>query len=170
MQSSLGEVTAILAEAERNWQPLSFAVSLTGSVGRPRFEIGRDQLQYFIEYEIKIPDIAEALGVSVSTIKRCLREFDISVQGIRTEISDNVLDSVVRNIHSEFPNSGYRRAMSQLNLRGVMVSQRRVRESMQRTDPDGVAMRWLSLTPRAVYRVSGPLALWHIDGNHKLIR
>ena len=52
----------------------------------------------------------------------------------------------------------------------IKVPQRRVCESMQRTDPDGMAMRWLSITARAVYRVSGPLALWHINGNHKLIR
>ena len=34
---------------------------------------------------------------------------------------------------------------------------------MQRTEPEGVAMRWLSVTPRAVYHVSGPLALCHIE-------
>ena len=68
------------------------------------------------------------------------------------------------------PNAGYRRVQSQLFLNGIKVAQRRVREAMHRTDPEGVAMRWLSITPRAVYCVSGPLALWHIDGNHKLIR
>ena len=46
----------------------------------------------------------------------------------------------------------------------------RVRESMQRVDPQGVAVSWLRLTPRRQYSVSGPLALWHIDVNHKLIR
>ena len=144
-------------------------VRSTGSVVRPRFEISKDQLEYLVEYELKTPDIAEALGVSVSTIKRRLREFSISIRGTLTEMSDDDLDSVVRSIHTEFPNAGYRRVLSQLNLRGIKVPQRRVRESMQRTDPDGVAVR-LSITPRAVYCVSGPLALRHIDGNHKLIR
>ena len=85
-------------------------------------------------------------------------------------MSDDDLDSVVRSIHTEFPNAGYRRVQSQLNLRGIKVPQRRVGDSMQKTDPDGGAMRWLSITPRAVYCVSGPLALRHIDENHKLIR
>ena len=40
------------------------------SVGRPRFEISKDQLEYFVEYELACPDIAEALDVSASTIKR----------------------------------------------------------------------------------------------------
>lgn len=65
---------------------------------------------------------------------------------------------------------GYHRVKSQLVLRNINVSQLRICECMQRTDLEGVAMRWLSLTPRAVYSVSGPLALWHIDGNHELIR
>ena len=76
----------------------------------------------------------------------------------------------MKNIQDMFPNAGYRRVQSQLCLSGIKVSQLRVRESMQRTDPEGVATRWLALTPRATYCVSGPLALWHIDGNHKLIR
>ena len=77
VQLSLAEITSALEEAERNWQPVSFVVRSTGSVGRPRFEISKDQLEYLVEYELKTPDIAEALGVSVSTIKKRLREFNI---------------------------------------------------------------------------------------------
>ena len=66
------------------------------------------------------------------------------------------LGGVVRNIQADFPNAGYRQMQSQLNLRGIKVSQSRVRESMQRTDPDGVAMKWLSITPRATYCIKGP--------------
>ena len=71
------------------------------------FEISKDQLEYLVEHELKTPDIAEALGVSVSTIKRRLREFNISIRGTLTEMSDDDLDSVVRSIHTEFPNAGY---------------------------------------------------------------
>ena len=77
VQLSLAEITSALEEAERNWQPVSFVVRSTGSVGRPRVEISKDQLEYLVEYELKTPDIAEALGVSVSTIKKRLREFNI---------------------------------------------------------------------------------------------
>jgi len=139
-------------------------------VGRPRFEIPREQLQYLVNYEITIPDMSRALGVSESTIKRCMQEYDISITDRRTAISDDDLGNIVRAIHRDFPNAGYWRVQSQLVLHNINVSQLRVRECMQRTDPEGVAMRWLSLTLRAVYCVSGPLALWHIDGNHKLIR
>ena len=59
VQHSLIEVTTILADAERNWQPVATVLSSTGSVGRPRFEISKDQLEYFVEYELTCPDIYE---------------------------------------------------------------------------------------------------------------
>ena len=80
------------------------------------------------------------------------------------------MDAAVREIQSaEFPNAGYRRVQPQLFLFlfGIRTPQLRVRESLQITDTDGVAMRWVSITQKAVYYVSGPLALWHTDGNHK---
>ena len=70
VQDSSGEVTSILADAEHNWQPIPTVLCSTRSVGRPRFEISKDQLEYFAEYELTCPYIADALGVSVSTIKR----------------------------------------------------------------------------------------------------
>ncbi|XP_044166121.1 uncharacterized protein LOC122950080 [Acropora millepora] len=167
-------IASLLTEADRNFPcqyvDLNAGASYSGGPGRPRMLISREQLEYLVENDISIPDIAQALGVSVSTVKRRLREFGISSTERKTPISDTDLDAAVRSIQGMFPNAGYRRVQSQLFLNGIKVAQRRVREAMHRTDPEGVAMRWLSITPRAVYCVSGPLALWHIDGNHKLIR
>ena len=70
VQHSLGEVTSILADAEKNRQPVPTVLCSMRSVGRPRFEISKDQLEYFAEYELTCPDITEPLGVSISTIKR----------------------------------------------------------------------------------------------------
>ncbi|XP_068690585.1 uncharacterized protein [Montipora foliosa] len=41
---------------------------------------------------------------------------------------------------------------------------------MRRVDPEGTVMRWLNVTERREYNVVSPNAMWHIDGNHKLIR
>jgi len=48
----------------------------------------------------------------------------------------------------------------------------RVQESMRRVDPGGILVRTLQLNPRRRrrYSVPAPNSLWHIDGNHKLIR
>ena len=174
VQADLDMIASLLTEADRNFPchyvGLNAGSSYSGGLGRPRMEISREQLEYLVENDISIPDIAQVLGVSVSTVKRRLREFGISSTERKTPISDTDLDAAVQGIQRMFPNAGYRRVQSKLFLNGIKVAQRRVREAMHRTDPEGVAMRWLSITPRGVYCVSGPLALWHIDGNHKLIR
>ena len=43
---------------------------------------------------------------------------------------------------------------------------------MRHVDPEGTILRTLQMNviQRRVYSVPSPLALWHIDGNHKLIR
>ena len=46
----------------------------------------------------------------------------------------------------------------------------RVREAMLVTDPNGTIVRFADLVHRRRYHVPCPQALWHIDGNHKLIR
>ena len=54
--------------------------------------------------------------------------------------------------------------------KGHRVQQYRIRESLIRTDPVGMMNRWSLAVRRRKYQVKSPLSLWHIDGNHKLIR
>ena len=144
--------------------------SLNGNRGRPSYNISSQQLQYLLDYDLSVPDIALALGVSRSTIFRRMHSFGLSVRQRMTDISEENLYRVIREIQQDFPNAGYRRVHSQLLIRGVRVKQTSVRNAMHRIDPEGVALRWLQLIPRRSYNVAGPLSLWHIDGNHKLIR
>ena len=51
-------------------QQFACSLLITGTVGRPAFEIPRDQLQYLIENRFSVPQIALLLGVSVSTVRR----------------------------------------------------------------------------------------------------
>ena len=46
----------------------------------------------------------------------------------------------------------------------------RVREAQAHIDPEGSFIRRLRFLNRRRYSVPGPQWLWHIDGNHKLIR
>ena len=89
-----------------------------------------------------------------------------------SDFSDNDLDLIVERLMREFPNSGYKRMTGLLHNAGYRIQQNRIRESMRRVNPDGVLLRALELRAvrRRRYQVPGPLALWHIDGNHKLIR
>jgi hypothetical protein len=57
-----------------------------------------------------------------------------------------------------------------LRQRGVRITQARIRQSMHKVDLEGVMLRWRDAIRRRKYNVCSPLALYHIDGNHKLIR
>ena len=59
-----------------------------------------------------------------------------------------------------------------LKGKNVNVTWGRVRSSLWRVDPVGILSRTTQATLiiRRKYCVSGSLAPWHVDGNHKLIR
>ena len=57
-----------------------------------------------------------------------------------------------------------------LSVLGVHVPRAKLRASIHRVDPINTALRRSIVVRRRVYHVSGPNAVWHIDGNHKLIR
>ena len=86
-------------------------------------------------------------------------------------ISDSDLDDLVREVVAGNDQIGPESVRTSLRTRGFRVQRGRVRESMLRTNPAAAAVRSLLRRPeRRVYQVQGPNSLWHIDGNHKLIR
>ena len=50
---------------------------------------------------------------------------------------------------------------------GIRVQRARLRNSLKRVDRVGRRLRSIN---RRVYNVRSPLSLWHMDGNHKLVR
>ena len=68
------------------------------------------------------------------------------------------------------PMIGIRLTKGFLVAKGYKVQLHRIRESLMRTDPIGLVERRTQTVVRRRYQVHGPLSLWHIDGNHKLIR
>ena len=149
------------------------ATAFTGQRGCPRYSIPRDQLDFLIGRCFSVVDIATLLGFSsVRCVERRLFEFGLSVRLTYSNIDNEELDQLIQNILTEFPNTGYRRMTGFLRSRGLRIQQCRIREGMRRVNPAGVLLRALELRTihRRRYQVYGPLALWHIDGNHKLIR
>ena len=144
----------------------------TGVHGRPRFDIQREHLEFLVEQGFTSHAIANILGVSLRTIERRQHEFGIRLRSAYNQISNENLDGIIENILCDFPETGYKRMTGFLKTRGIIVQQNRIREAMRRVNPVGTMMRALRLhvTHRRSYEVPCPLALWHIDGNHKLIR
>lgn len=143
---------------------------LDGRVGRPYFEISSLQLQYLIDNRFSVPQIAQMMGVSVSTIRRRMTAFNMSIHATYSTLTDDELDELILSVQQRFPNWGNRQMYGHLISMNIRVQFHRVRESQCRIDPYGTMMRQLQHLKRRSYSVRGPQHLWHIDGNHKLIR
>ena len=141
-----------------------------GNTGRPKFNIPPTQLEFFLANGFTGTAIAAMLGVSLRTVRRRIAEHGLLKNVFRSAITDAELDDVVNNIMEQFPNIGYSRLEGELRRRNILIPRVRCRETLRKLDPVGVVVRLRSLCYRRKYSVYGPLALWHVDGNHKLIR
>jgi hypothetical protein len=65
---------------------------------------------------------------------------------------------------------GYRTVLGWLQGQGVTVTRKQVRILLQELDPGAHRLRRAVVRQRRVYKVPFPNSLWHIDGQHKLIR
>ena len=99
-----------------------------------------------------------------------MTEYDLSIRGFYSDITDTRLEEVVSELKDLYPTCGYRIMDGLLRQRGIRVTQSRLREVLHRTDPHGTAVRFSDLVHRRKYHVPGPQSIWHIDGTHKLIR
>ena len=87
-----------------------------------------------------------------------------------SDISDEQLDEYVITASREHPDIGIRMLKGYLQSKDMRVQRHRIRSALLRTDPIGLLGRWQKAIKRRCYNVKFPLSLWHIDGNHKLIR
>uniref|UniRef100_A0A3B3BMS2 Integrase core domain-containing protein n=1 Tax=Oryzias melastigma TaxID=30732 RepID=A0A3B3BMS2_ORYME len=129
--------------------------TIAGETGRPRYDIDQEILEELLDVNLPVSCIAKLLGVSRSTINRRMREFGVSARQTYSTLTDEELDDAVIRIKNEMPSSGYRMVKGRLRSTGIHVQWRRV-----------IA----SIIVRRTYSVKGPLSLWHVDTNHKLIR
>ena len=64
----------------------------TGTVGPPSFDIPQHQLQHLIENQFSVPQIAQLMGVSVSTIRRHVSDYNLSIRATYYPITGEQLD------------------------------------------------------------------------------
>lgn len=109
----------------------------TGDKGRPKLDIGRDRLEYFLEKGFKGADIAKMFRASEKTVYRRLQEFGIPVRASYSSMNEAELDALILNILHNFPNYGYKSMQGHLLSKGHKVQEERIREAMRRVDPEG---------------------------------
>ena len=137
--------------------------------GRPRIQIHIDDVEFLRGLNFTWTKIAEILGCSRSTLYRRLEEEGISRDCYYANITDGQLDATISQIKESHPKDGEVMILGHLRRRGIRIQRWRVRASIHRIDPINTALRRRRTVRRRVYHVSGPNAVWHLDGNHKLI-
>lgn len=113
--------------------------------------------------------IARMIGVSRSTLYRRLEEFNIDCKSY-TDISPSELDDVLKDIKLNHPDIGEVILRGHLLHMGIKVTRSQLRASIHRIDHSNTVARQSRVINRRVYCVPHPNSVWHIDGNHKMIR
>lgn len=136
-----------------------------GNVGQPRFIITPQQISYLRDFSFKWTEIADLLGVSISTLNCHRSSLGLSSDDTPrfTVIFDPDLDVLVRHIVRQFPFSGIRMVQGEMESRGVHVQRERVRASLHQVDSLNIQARLRHVVEKRQYRVPGPNSLWHID-------
>lgn len=68
-----------------------------GSMGRPKFVINSEQLSMLLEHRFSVPQIADMLAVSVSTVRRRMTEYGLSVGATYAHLDDDELDTLEKS-------------------------------------------------------------------------
>ena len=126
-----------------------------GTIGRPRYDIPREQLEFLLSRKFSVTAVAALLNVSVRTVRRRMEDNGLYVRSLYSTLSNDELDSIVSSIQSRFGLCGNRQMMGHLFALGITVQQERVRESQRRVDPGGC--RWSLL----IGANTELMVLWH---------
>ncbi len=120
----------------------------TQQMGRPRFVVSKDQLEYLRSLSFTAwPEIATLLGVSRTTVYRRRQEYGMPTNDPSSVLRDQELEILLRDLRTELPYLGEALVMGRLRSLGYCISRQRLREAIRRTDPLNTPLRWGGSTP-----------------------
>lgn len=137
--------------------------------GRPEKIIPKEELENLLKLKVKISDIAKMYGVSRHNVYKNIRGHGIRYTKY-SDMSQEQIELAVMVTKQEHQNAGEVMVQGHLSSHGVHVQRHKVRRAIHAVDPDGVQERKSKPIKRRTYSVPCPNYVWHIDGNHKLIR
>ena len=151
---------------------ISLEKQYTGSCGRPKYVLRKEQVLFLRDLKFSWTQIASMYGICRRTLFNIHCELEMVGDEFRgfTCISDTQLMEEIKDIKVMMPETGQSMVKGLLQARGIHVSMVRVRNCVRQIDPINTALRWATPQRRRIYSVPHPNFLWHIDGNHKLIR
>ena len=140
----------------------------TKPVGRPKICDKDGDIADMLRLGFSVVQISKMLKVSRPTVYRLMN--DAGIYRTYNEVDEASLDDLIREIKRDDPNAGEIMVMGHLRAKGFRIQRQKVRDSIHRVDPDGVVSRGRDKPRRRQYDAPCPNYVWHIDGNHKLIR
>ncbi|KAI7790238.1 hypothetical protein IRJ41_020987, partial [Triplophysa rosa] len=135
--------------------PVPPPTSRTGHRGRPRYDISYEQMCHCLRLGFNWQGIASLFGIDRRTLFQH-----------RQHLGIGPLEQILQRT----PNAGETYILGSLRSRHIRIQRWRVRQSLQEIDPIGRSLRRRRAVRRRIYSVKTPNQLWHIDGNHKLVR
>lgn len=138
-------------------------------MGRPAKVISKERLEGLLRLKVPVSRIAADLQVSRQTVYKAMTEYNLIQQSRYTNISETDIRHAVSSIKGRHPNAGEVMLEGHLRAEGIHVQRGKVRKAIHDLDPS-VTSRKRPAIQRRVYSVPYPNYLWHLDGNHKLIR
>nr|XP_033488755.1 uncharacterized protein LOC117260783 [Epinephelus lanceolatus] len=147
----------------------SFATTVASVRSEGSAIISKEDIEGLLLLGTTLSEVASVLRISRPTLYKLMREYNIRRTKF-SNISDEELDVTISEIKAEHPHVGEVMLNGHLRARNILVQRRRLRDSVRRVDRAGVESRRTTTIQRRVYTVPFPNYIWHIDGNHKLIR
>lgn len=148
-----------------------------GKKGNSFCDIDKGTLVHLLSLGFSVCHIARngLLGGKLhpNTVYNFMKRNNIRPQSQRfTEISDEEITTILKELADRYPNSGINEVKAFLKTRDpqILIPEKRFRRIFSAINPEAGTRRWTKIIKRRKYRVSCPNALWHIDTNHKLIR
>ena len=143
--------------------------------GRPQVEVDMGEVDKLIRMGFTKTKIADIMGISRKTLYTKIMAVQQQgpsgiVSNRYVQMTDDELDTKVKSIKQTHPQYGEVMIVGHLRQDGIRLARSCIRASIHRVDPDDVAERRSKAVKRRVYQVGFPNDIWHIDGNHKLIR
>lgn len=138
--------------------------------GRPGVTVSSADIKNMFELGFTVAQMAKRHNISRPTVYKLLEDADIDHPARFTNIDDNQLDAIIAQIKITHPNAGETNVMGHLRARKIKVQRKRVRQSIHRVDPEGPSERSSRNFRHRVYESPCPNYVWHLDGNHKLVK
>ena len=128
------------------------------------------QIMEMFDMGFTVTQMATRFNLSRPTVYKLLSEPGIDHSARFTIIDDSQLDRIIAEIKEAYPNAGEVNVIGHLRTRGIRVQRNRVRAPIHRVDPQGPAERSSRNFHPRVYETPCPNFVWHLDGNHKLVK